>query len=64
MRGVRRRRKKGRQRGEHVRMLAEGFNAAALCLNVHGADSGGTSLAQGKEMRSAILLPCGEIDKL
>lgn len=37
----------GRRRGEHVHILGERFNAAALCLNVHGADSGGTSLAQG-----------------
>lgn len=61
---MRRRRKKVRRRGEHVRILGERFNAAALCFNVHAADSGGTSLAQGKEMRSAIRLPCGEIDKL
>lgn len=46
--------------GEGLHILGEHFNAAALCLNVHHTDSGGTSLAQGKEMCSAIYCVAGK----
>lgn len=47
-------------RKESLHILREHFDAAALCLNVDHTDSGGTSLAQGKEMCSAVYCLAGK----